>query len=213
MKPLRKAFIDANILQTAALYEKSDVYDWIDALYDTIYIHISVFQECLHSQVRRKIEDRLQSSRWILFDPDQSEELTDEQYVIYEQYRQFIGNGFRRLSARKRAEGKEAKLTRNVGEIDSLAAALLLSVDYICSNDYEIREVIESEQLQIAPEEDESPRSIIQDTFEDVCLKAVWEGIASRKEVRKFYSFVNGQDPEWKRKNKLTRFDQRLLES
>jgi hypothetical protein len=152
----------------------------------------------------------IQQQGWILFDPDQSDHLSDEEFIIYEQYREAIVDGFRRLRERKNASGIEVKLTPDVGEIDSLAAAMVLSVEYICSNDYEIREVIEAEQLWVSQAEDEPLGPIVQNTIEDICVMAANTGIASKREVRNFFGFVNGQDPKWKQKAKLAKLDHRL---
>jgi hypothetical protein len=71
MRRLGKSFIDANVLQIGALYRNSEIYNWLNQLYSTLYVHISVLDECLISQVRYKVEEMIQQQGWILFDPDQ----------------------------------------------------------------------------------------------------------------------------------------------
>ena len=50
-------------------------------------------------------------------------------------------------------QGRLLKGTNDLGEIHCLAAALLLSATIICSNDGDIQEVIDDNQLEVASEE------------------------------------------------------------
>ena len=121
-----------------------------------------------------------------------------------------IQQGFVRLSNKKRLEGKEVKHTSNIGEIDSLAAAMLVSANFISSNDYEIRELIQSEDLRVSSNEDQSPKLILQDTIEDLCVMVAGAEISSEKEVRKFFKVVYSRDSESKQEYKLAQLDIRL---
>lgn len=50
-----KVFIDANIINFAVTYQKSDILGWLDELYDTLYIHSEVLAEILIGS-NKKIE-------------------------------------------------------------------------------------------------------------------------------------------------------------
>ncbi|MBM7572929.1 hypothetical protein [Aquibacillus albus] len=203
-----KVFIDANIINLAVVYKREDVLGWINNLYDKIYIHISVMNELITN--KSYAEEQIENGNWILFDPDDENCLSNEQFTIYEHYIQNVRDGFRRLNEKKKKQGREIKNTSNIGEIDSLAAAILLSANIICSNDYEIREVIEDEEFSVAVSEEEVPELIVQDTIEDFCVFCVQYGIASKKEVRKFFKVVYTEDEDYKRQRKLNSLNNRL---
>lgn len=205
-----KVFIDANVLNFAAVYQNSNVWNWLNELYETVYIHVSVLNELLIKQVQDKVQEMIDDHTWILFDPDDPGCISDEQFVIYERFKDLIKQGFVRLSIKKKQEGREVKHTSNIGEIDSLAAAMFLSANFICSNDYEIRELIQDENLCVSLSEEQPPQLIIQDTIEDLCVLIVEAGISSKKEVRKFFKVVYSQDPESKREYKLALLNVRL---
>lgn len=205
-----KVFIDANIINFAAVYEKNDILDWINRLYEEVYIHISVLNELLLKTVRDKAQKMIDDKIWVLFDPDNPECLSEDSFVIYERFANAIKNGFQRLEMKKKLEGREVKNTSNFGEIESLAAAMVISANFICSNDFDIREVIQDEKLFVSPNEEDTPQLIKQDTVEDICFLSVQQSISSRKEVRQFFKFVYNQDPEQKRQRKLNKLNERL---
>lgn len=126
-----RVFLDTNIINFAIVYKRANVLEWINNLYDEIYIHISVLNELITNRIYA--EQQIKDGNWILFNPDDEERLSDTNFIIYERYRENVNNGFSRLKEKKKNQGKEVKNTNNIGEIDSLAAALLLSANIICS--------------------------------------------------------------------------------
>jgi len=203
-----KVFIDANIINLAVVYKRVDVLAWINSLYEEIYIHISVMDELITN--KGYAEGQIENGTWILFDPDNENCLSDEEFIIYESYKRNVIDGFRRLNEKKKSQGREIKNTSNIGEIDSLAAAIFLSANIICSNDYEIREVIEDEGFRVAVSEDTVPKLIELDIIEDLCVYCVQYTIASKKEVRKFFKVVYTEDEDHKRQRKLNTLNDRL---
>lgn len=208
MRRSGKVFIDTNIINLAIVYKRRNVITWINSLYEEIYIHISVMDELLTNKAYA--EEQIENRNWILFDPDDENNLSDEEFIIYESYRENVRDGFRRLNEKKKNQGREIKNTSNIGEIDSLAAAMLKSANIICSNDYEIREVIKDEGFRVAVSEDAIPESIVQDTIEDFCVFCVQYNIATKKEVRKFFKVVYTEDEDDKRQKKLISLDDKL---
>ncbi|KMY52541.1 hypothetical protein AC623_20615 [Bacillus sp. FJAT-27231] len=207
-KRLGKVFIDANIINYAAVYQKHDVFAWINDLYETIYIHSAVLAELLTNSERA--QQYINEGRWLLFDPLDQNCLPDDSRPIYEMYADMVKDGFDRLDQKKIKEGRSLKNTSNRGEIESLAAALFLSANIICSNDYDIKEVIFDENLAISPSEEDEPQLIIQDNVEDFCCLCVQYKIALKKEVRGFFKIAHANDK--KLKQKLDLLNQRLEE-
>lgn len=203
MKRKGKVFIDANMIIHAGSFQKTDVFQWLNQLYEEIYIHIEVLNELQVASVRKKADEFIASGQWILFDP-QAETLipTEELYDLYVIYLRGMREAFYQLDVKKEAEGRRLKNTNDLGEIHSLAAAMLLSAGIICSNDLDIREVIEDAPIYITIEEDEESVLMEQDTLEDFCCFVISHEIAERSMVRKFFKAIQPQ--------KIEKFDRRI---
>lgn len=148
-----KVFVDTNILVYAAAYENENVFEWIHSLYEEVYIHRMVLNEMLHDSARQKVQQYIDAGKWDLFDPDDESYLSEELYEIYESYVGNMKQLFRNLNQKKQEQGRRLKGTNDLGEIHCLAAALLLSAKIICSNDGDIQEIIEDNQLEVASDD------------------------------------------------------------
>ena len=197
MKRKGKVFIDANIIIHAGSFQKADVFQWMNQLYEEIYIHIEVVKELQVPSIRKKAEEFVASGRWILFDP-QEETLvpTEDLYDLYLIYLAEMREAFHQLDVKKEAEGRRLKNTNDLGEIHSLAAAMLVSVGIICSNDFDIREVIEDTPIYVTVEEEEESILMEQDTLEDFCYFVISHEVAERSMVRKFFKAIQPQNIE-----------------
>lgn len=193
MKYEGKVFIDANIIIYAETFEKEDVFDWINQLYDEIYIHKEVLDELLIPALKQKINNFIEKGHWILFDPNKDDSIQNEgMYELYLAYLEQVKKGFFQLDKKKELAGRDKKNTTDIGEIHSMAAAMLISARIICSNDYDIREVIEDTPIIIAPEDEEADSYLLeQHTLEDFCISVCSYGIAKKSSVRKFYKAIN----------------------
>lgn len=186
-----KVFIDANIIIYAESFEKTDVFLWINDLYEDIYIHKTVLDELKLSSTRKKINGFITEKRWILFDPEDEETLSDALYDLYDAYVGNIHESFRQLNAKKIVESRELKYTNDLGEIHSLAAAVLLNAGIICSNDLDIREVIEDSEILITADDETESVLITQDTLEDFCFYVIVYEIAKRRIARTFFKTIH----------------------
>lgn len=181
-----KVFVDTNILFHADAYELDNVFEWIDQLYEEVYIHQMVLDEMLRPSTRQKVQHYIDSGLWFLFNPDDENCLSDDLYAIYESYVSEMKQAFRQLNEKKKAQGRRLKGTNDLGEIHCLAAALLLSATIICSNDGDIQEIIDDNQLEVASKDEDFNVRIIQDTLKDFCFYTYRNDIASESKVRKF---------------------------
>jgi len=180
-----KVFVDTNILLHADAYQHDNIFDWIDALYEEVYIHQMVLDEILSASARKKVTQYIDEGRWYLFNPDDENCLSDDLYDIYEGYVHQIKQAFRQLDQKKVTQGRRLKGTNDLGEIHCLAATLLLSATIICSNDGDIQEVIDDNQLEVASEEEQQNLKLVQDTLKDFCYYICLHKIASAPKVRK----------------------------
>ncbi|MBO2946122.1 hypothetical protein JJQ72_19275 [Paenibacillus sp. F411] len=185
-----KVFVDANILIHAATFKSADVFSWIDSLYEDIYIHQEVLDELLISDVRKKVQSYIDQGKWKLFDPDDEEALTEDDYAIYESYLTDMHKAFSDLNEKKIKEGRPQKNTNDLGEIHSLAAVILLGASIICSNDYDIQEVIQDTPIYATNGKALTNTLIEQDTLVDLCYQTIKEGIERPRVVRKYLSVV-----------------------
>ncbi|PJO44892.1 hypothetical protein [Lysinibacillus xylanilyticus] len=161
----------------------------IDALYDEVYIHKVVYDELLLSEVKQNVDAKLNDG-WILFDPDDEDALSDYRYEIYNQYLVDVKQGFTDLDEKKTREGRPLKYTNDLGEMHSLAAAMLLGASIIFSNDYDILEDIKDSELRITVDEAEDSELIQHDTLVDFCFYLVVFDIEAKANVRKFLKAI-----------------------
>ncbi|MBT2281427.1 hypothetical protein J7E51_26590 [Priestia megaterium] len=144
-KRLGKVFIDTNIINYAIGFRDADIFAWIKEIYETIYIHQSVLDELVvNKHIAQKYIDQ---KDWLLFNP--TGDLTPEEFGVYSLHVGRVTTGFVNLDEKKKKDGRPIKNTTNIGEIDSLAGALYLSANLICSNDFDIKEVIDDERLTV----------------------------------------------------------------
>lgn len=195
MKRKGKVFIDANIIIHAGSFQKADGFQWINQLYEKIYIHIEVVKELQVPSIRKKAEEFVASGQWILFDPQEETLIpTEDLYDLYVIYLAEMREAFHQLDVKKETEGRRLKNTNDLGEIHSLAAAMLVSAGLICSNDFDIREVIEDTPIYVTVEEEEESILMKQDTLEDFCYFVISHEIAERSTVRKFFKAIQPQN-------------------
>ncbi|WP_341281364.1 hypothetical protein [Paenibacillus sp. FSL H8-0537] len=185
-----KVFVDANIIIHAATFKSADVFSWIDSLYEDIYVHQVVLDELLISDVRNKVQSYIDQGKWKLFDPDDEQALTEDDYAIYESYLKDIRQAFTKLNEKKIKEGRPLKNTNDLGEIHSLAAVLILGASIICSNDYDIKEVIQDTPIYATNGQAITNMLIEQDTLVDLCYLTIRESIEKPKVVRRFLGVV-----------------------
>ncbi len=186
-KRLGKVFIDTNIIKHAADFRSSNVFQWICDLYELVYVHQGVYDELILGSLKSIVDQLIKNNDWILFNPYDDHTLTDDEYAIYDSLHQDVISAFERLDTKKESEGRIIKGTKNYGEISSITACLFLGANLICSNDQDIREVINDEHYIIVDEENDSERMIIQDTLSDFCYYCVEQGVASKKEAKRFF--------------------------
>lgn len=196
----------------AAYFQKENIFEWITALYEKIYVHQEVLNELLDGKVRNPVQELLDSGMWVLFNPDDDDCLSDKEFEIYSKYLDDVQQGFKNLDNKKRLLNRPIKGTKDIGEMHIIAAALLTSSNLICSNDYDIAEVISDEEFKISfgGDEEQESQLIIQDTLEDFCYLVVLNGIAIRKKARKFLKMACHEDSEGGRQAKLDALDRRL---
>lgn len=177
-------FVDANILIYCAKFRKSNSFAWLNDLYQTVYIHQMVLDEVVENESRSIIESAIESFHWKIFDPDDELELSYEEYKIYEFHLETIKRAFQNLDKKKEVDGRQLKGTNDLGEMHSLAAALFLDAQIICSNDYDIREVIQDNQLRIQYGNQDA--LLRQDTLVDFCYLLITHSVEKPSLVRKF---------------------------
>lgn len=200
-----KVFIDANIIFYATKFLNKDVFQWIESLYEEIYIHKQVLDELVSSTARASVETKLGEGKWLLFDPDDEETLSDDLFDIYEGFFSDVKQAFADLDEKKIREGRRLKNTNDLGEMHSLAAAMLIGASIIFSNDYDVLEVIHDAQLCITLDETQESVLIEHDSLVDFCYYLVDYKLESKGPVKKFLKLFQG--------DKVEDFENRLKES
>lgn len=207
-----KAIIDTNLLMHALDYRKYDVFDWIDHVYENIYIHIEVVDEFKIESERMSILKVIKDKGWKLFDHKDENSLPDEYKSLYWNYVNEVRGGFENLKAKKEAQGRVPKTSNNIGEIHCIALAQLISGNIISSNDYEIREVIADEDIRVYSADLDEDILIEQDTIEDFCFYCVQAGVAKPSAVIKFFKVCHSSDSKEKLETKVSLLKNRLIE-
>lgn len=197
-----RVFIDTNMLFFAMQYKKEDVFTWFNALYENIWIHVEVLNELLTG--KNRVLQEINQGNWHLYDPNT---LPHDEYIIYKAEINQIRDAFRRMNERREHNGGRVKQTLDTGEISTLAVCLLEDAHLICSNDFDIREVVAAEQYKYVDENDEE-HLIIQDTAEDFCYYCVLKTNITKSKVRHFFKTLF--DDEKKRSRNLQNLNSRL---
>ena len=197
-----RAFLDTNMILFAVQYRKENVFSWFNQLYNDLWIHIDVLNELLIG--RDHVQKELDTGRWRLFDPNS---LSPDEHIIYRSQIRDIQKAFVRLDETRAAAGKKVKQTANTGEISTLAVCLLQDAHLICSNDFDIRDVVSAEHYTYVAE-DGNEYPIVQDTAEDFCYHCAAETEITASQVRHFYKTIFTDSDN--RKYHLQHLDQRL---
>lgn len=200
-----KVFIDSNMLMFAAEFQKADVFEWMDQLYDEIYIHQEVLNELILPSMKSKVETFLSTGRWQLFIP--RTHLSNPEFEVYQERLSDVKYAFSQMRLNAIKAGELVKSTTDLGEIATLAACMMIGAQIICSNDFDIRKIVEQEDYCIFTDEADLP--IIQDSAEDFCFHCYKNGIANRKDVRKFFGHIFRETPSI-RQRKMDQLDNRL---
>lgn len=201
-----KVFVDSNMIIFAAEFRRADVFAWINQLYGDIYIHADVYEELLFPTVKAKVDNLIDDGSWILFDPCAAGTLSAIQQDIYQQRLIDVKKAFQTMNMQRRAAGKLPKTVSNLGEIATIAACMMVGAAIICSNDFDIRTVVEQEDYRISVNDKDV--LLAQDSAEDFCTYCFQAKIATRKLVRSFYKTVIVES-RYKEKQ-LIQLDERL---
>lgn len=204
----QKVFIDSNMLIFAANFQKENVLEWMDNLYENIYIHIEVYNELLTSAIKNTVVSFVTEKQWLLFDPADSSCLTKVEQEIYRNRLTDVKEAFREMNLTRIGEGKRLKTVSNFGEIATITACLMVNARVICSNDFDIRMIAIQEDYRVLIDNQEV--LLVQDSAEDFCVYCYQNEIASRKSIRSFYKSIIFESHQ--RQFKLEQLDKRLAE-
>lgn len=207
-----KVIVDTNLLMHALDYRKYNVFDWIDHVYENIYVHIEVINEFKIESERKLILEVIKDKGWRIFDHNDENSLPDEHKSLYWNFFNEVRKGFEKLKAKKEEQGRIPKTSNNIGEIHCIALAQLISGNIISSNDYEIREVIEDENIQVYSADLDEDIRIEQDTIEDFCVYCVQADVAKPSAVIKFLKVCHSSDSQEKLDTKVMSLRKRLIE-
>ncbi|MBM7709229.1 hypothetical protein JOD14_001399 [Enterococcus lemanii] len=133
----------------AANFQKENVLEWMDNLYENIYIHIEVYNELLTSEIKNTVVSFVTEKQWLLFDPADSSCLTKVEQEIYRNRLTDVKESFREMNLTKIEEGKRMKPVSNFGEIATITACLMVNARVICSNDFDIRTIAIQEDYRV----------------------------------------------------------------
>ncbi|HIZ52466.1 MAG TPA: hypothetical protein IAA20_00790 [Candidatus Enterococcus avicola] len=178
-----KTFIDTNILLFMKSFDKYPVDEWLEALYDTIYVHKDIVEELKSEATRNFIQNKISISKiWKLFNPEDEEFLSEEDYHIYEAiYNQ------NRIYFNEYQKTRKHKATSDLGDIAILSGCQFLKIPLISSHDSDFRAIIGQYDLKINDglEVDEEELISVDSLFE-IGDKLIEKEICRRSEYRKF---------------------------
>ncbi|MDQ7937929.1 hypothetical protein RA086_09945 [Lactiplantibacillus sp. WILCCON 0030] len=204
----KAVFIDTNVLFYASNFKKYDILNWLNSVYPQIIVHEDVWKEVRTQHNQKLIQPFLTDGTWRLFETAEFSSISLE---VYNTRKEAITTAFLKMNRYRRQQGLRVKNTADLGEIAILATCLMLNTGLICSNDFDIRTVIEQEHYSIFDESLAQEKLIQQDSVADFCVKAYQNQVANRKAVRTFYKAVVGTSDY--AQQQLDYFDQRLLKS
>lgn len=81
-----KVFVDSNMIIFAADFKNANVFEWINELYQNIYIHKEVYNELLFPSVKKAVDKLIASGEWIFL-------IRNLSHHYHQSSRKFINNG------------------------------------------------------------------------------------------------------------------------
>lgn len=180
-------FLDANMIIYISQFKKYDVATWLNTLYNRIYVHIEVLDELRLAQARDLCTTQIELSNWILFDPENSDILNDDQFEIYNSFLYEVRKDFTDFQLTR-----PEKRTTDKGDIGILAGCRTLSIAVISTQDGDFEKVINTNNYVVNTEEDESGEDVPIEVhnLEMLLLLCVMNDIATLPQVKKFISVV-----------------------
>ena len=146
-------FIDANILIYIYEFKKFAVDEWLEELYGAIFIHKEVMSELILVEMKEYYQDKIEKSlTWKLFDPEDEQQLTEEEYDIYQSIFEDIREKFTQFQ-----NGRSYKSTTDSGDIAILAGCLFQQVPLITSQDSDFVEFLDISDLKVSSGDEEVP--------------------------------------------------------
>lgn len=179
--PIAEAcFIDANIIFYIHDIKQYDFPDVIEKVYKKVIIHPEVIKE-LSLAGRAFANEKIRTGKWTLFDDSK---LSTTEQRMYLNNLTVIDSKLKQIDM---IRGKEE--SAGTGEIYSLAAASVIHAEYICSNDYSIKDVIQEVPLKVYPngDDEQEPDFIKQHRFLDLCQMICEGNLLERSQVFKCY--------------------------
>lgn len=183
-----KVFVDSNMILYAAEFSKENVFNWITSLYEDVYIHIEVYCELLTTDVQTSVRKLIEGGSWTLFDPSDLKMLSEVEQLIYKERLKDVTKAFSRMNNQRIKDNKPLKSVSNIGEIGTIVACMMINAGIICSNDFDIRTVVEQEDYRVLIDEEDI--TIVQDSAADFCVYCYQTKIATRKNIRMFYKTI-----------------------
>ena len=182
-------FIDANILIYIYEFKKFSVDEWLENLYGTIFIHKEVMNELIISDMKEHYLDKIGKSLiWQLFDPEDEQQLTEEEYDIY----QGVFEDIREKFAQFRNE-RSYKSTTDSGDIAILAGCLFQQVPLITSQDSDFVEFLDISDLKVSSGDEEVPdRDIEIHDLLNLGKLLLEKNICTRSQYKQFCKAVIG---------------------
>lgn len=176
--------IDANIIYY--IHDITNVpgfLDIIENVYKQVIIHEKVYDE-LSGPGKNFVDGKIKDNLWEKFDETS---LSVTQQLEYQQWINDIGQKLFQIDQQR---GKLNSL--GTGEIYSLAAAMVIHAEFVCSNDYSVQNVIDDLSLEIYPGGDDEAESelLVQHRFIELCALVCEKGILDRSQVFKGFKIA-----------------------
>lgn len=180
-------FLDSNMIIYISQFKKYDVVTWVNSLYNKIYVHVDVLDELILSEPRDLCTKQIEQSNWILFNPENSDILNDDQFEIYNSFYSEIRFDFKNFQL-----SRDIKQTTDKGDIAILAGCRTLSIAVVSTQDGDFEKVIRDNNYIVNAKEDESGiDTLIQvHDLEELGLLCIINEITTFSKVKKFISAV-----------------------
>lgn len=177
---------------------------WIN--YMTTFISISKCIMNSSSSIKEIVDSFIIKQQWTVFNPSL---LTKTEKNIYDIRLDDVKDAFHQMNLQRMRDGRKAKTVSNMGEIATISACIMINARVICSNDFDIREIVKQEDYRVLINDQDVP--LMQESAEDSCISCLLNEIATRKDVRNFYKMIIVESPQ--RELKLQAFNHKLDDS
>jgi len=140
------ALIETQLLIQMAQFQASHVIGWLQNLYKVVYIHIDVYQELTDGQLKRQVTRLIMRGDWVIFSPAR---LSATEHALYQAHLVMLTSAWLTTNQQALQRQQPISLLTQPSTLATLAANLTWDIPIICSDNPELTDFINHQDLKV----------------------------------------------------------------